>query len=127
MRNSFWDNEVTTMTTGETLHVHQNDFVTVTYYSNDHDTTSPTVPVKLLYRVKSTTTYSMDVTPVYAQQLADEASWFPSRWEINRLAAIAGARARSKDHSRIPKKALVLRSSYQGMARLPCYRGTRPR
>lgn len=103
---------------------HQNDYVQITTYNQNNDTSGSTILVKALYRVKTYTTYSANVTPV---NQALEASWFLTRREINRLAAIAGAKAEQTKHSRIPKKALVLRSSYQGMARLPCYRATRPR
>jgi hypothetical protein len=128
MRNSFWGNEVTTLTTGGTIHVHRNDLVTIIIADDrSSGTSSPTLPVELLYRVKSSTTYSVDVTPVHAQRLADEESWFPSRWEINRKAAIAGGLAEREKHRRVPKKALVARTSFQQMSRLPCYRGTRPR
>ena len=127
MRNDFFRNDVTTtLTSNEMIRVHENDLVQI-YVYNPNDTTSPTAGTsnpRVVYRVKTYTAYSMDVTPVN-QALED--SWFPSRWEINREAAIAGAKAEQPKHSRIPKKALVLRSSYQGMARLPCYRGTRPR
>lgn len=126
MRNSFWDNEVTTVSTFDSFRYHQNDLVTITY-PGVSDTTGSTVPVKVLYRVKTVSTYSLDVTPVHAQRLADEESWFPSRWEINRKAAIAGGMAEQEKHRRVPKKALVARTSFQQMCRLPCYRGTRPR
>ena len=125
MRNDFWNNEVTTtLTSNEPMSFHQNDYVQITVYNRNNDTTGSTVPVKVLYRVKTYTTYSADVTPVNQAQVN---SWFPTRRELNRLAAIEGAMAQQKKHSRVPKKALVLRSSYQGMARLPCYRATRPR
>jgi len=126
VRNDFWNNEVTTtLTSNESISFHQNQYVNITVYNrSDTDTSSPTVPVKVLYRVKTYTTYSADVTPVNQAQVN---SWFPTRRELNRLAAIEGAMAQQKKHSRVPKKALVLRSSYQGMARLPCYRATRPR
>ena len=125
-RSDFFDNEVTTtLTSNESISFHQNQYVNITVYNrSDTDTSSPTVPVKVLYRVKAYTTYSANITPV---NQALEASWFPTRRELNRLAAIAGGQAEKSKHSRIPKKALVLRSSYQGMARLPCYRATRPR
>lgn len=128
MHNDFFRNDVTTtLTTNETIQVHQNDYVQIYVYNKGEDmTSSPTATTntRVVYRVKTYTTYSMDLTPV---NKAREESWFPTRWEINREAAIAGAIAQQKKHSRVPKKALVLRSSYQGMARLPCYRGTRPR
>jgi len=127
MHNDFFRNDVTTtLTSNETIRVYENDLVQI-YVVNPNDTTSPTAMSsnpRVLYRVKTYTTYSMDVTPV---NRALEESWFPTRWEINREAAIKGATAQQKKHSRVPKKALVLRSSYQGMARLPCYRATRPR
>jgi hypothetical protein len=129
MHNDFFRNDVTTtLTTSETIQVHQNDYVQIYVYNRGEDqTTSPTAMAsnpRVVYRVKTYTSYSMDITPVNQAQVD---SWFPSRWELNREAAIAGGRAQQKKHSRVPKKALVLRSSYQDMARLPCYRGTRPR
>lgn len=126
MSNSFWNNEVTTVSTFDAYRYRQNDLVTITYPANS-DTTGTTAPVKVLYRVKAVSTFRVVVTPIHAQRLAEEESWFPSRWEINREAAIAGGRAQQKKHSRIPKNALGRRSSFQGMARLPCYRGTRTR
>lgn len=127
MRDAFFRNDVTTtLTSSEMIRVHENDRVQI-YVVNPNDTTSPTAGTsspRVLYRVKTYTTYSMDVTPV---NRALEESWFPTRWEINREAALAGGKAQQKKHARVPKKALVLRSSYQDMARLPCYRGTRPR
>jgi len=125
-RSDFFNNEVTTtLTSNERISVHENQYVNITVYNrSDTDTSSPTVPVKVLYRVKAYTTYSANITPV---NQALEASWFPTRRELNDQAAKRGAQAQAKQHARIPKKALVLRSSYQGMARLPCYRATRPR
>jgi hypothetical protein len=126
MRNDFFRNNVTTtLTSSETIQVRTGDLVQVYLYSpNDTTTPTATTDTRVVYRVKTHTAYSMDVTPVNQAQVD---SWFPTRWEINREAAIKGGRAQQKQHSRVPKKALVLRSSYQGMARLPCYRGTRPR
>ena len=128
-RSDFFNNEITTtLTSNESISFHQNQYVNITVYNrSDTDTSSPTVPVKVLYRVKAYTTYttySANITPV---NQALEASWFPTRRELNDQAARRGAQAQEKQHARIPKKALVLRSSYQGMARLPCYRATRPR
>jgi hypothetical protein len=124
-RSDFFDNEVTTtLTSNESMSFHQNDYVQITVYNRANDTSSPTAPVKVLYRVKAYTTYSANITPV---NQAQEDSWFPTRRELNNQAARRGAQAQAKQHARIPKKALVLRSSYQGMARLPCYRATRPR
>jgi hypothetical protein len=124
MHNNFFRNDVTTLTTSETLQVRGNDYVQIYTYSPDTTAPTATSNSRIVYRVKTYTTYSMDITPVNQAQVD---SWFPTRWEINREAAIEGAMAQQKKHSRVPKKALVLRSSYQGMARLPCYRGTRPR
>jgi len=125
-RSDFFNNEITTtLTSNESISFHQNQYVNITVYNrSDTDTSSPTVPVKVLYRVKAYTTYSANITPV---NQALEASWFPTRRELNDQAAKRGAQAQAKQHARIPKKALVLRPSYQGMARLPCYRATRPR
>lgn len=124
MREAFWLGQVSTTMTGETLTVHQGDYLTITYPAS-RDTNGSTVPV--VYRVKTVGSYYSDITPYDMQRMAEEASWFPSRWEINRKAAIAGGQALKKKHCSAPKGALVLRSSYQGMARLPCYRGTRTR
>jgi hypothetical protein len=124
-RSDFFNNEITTtLTSNESISFHQNDFVQITVYNRHKDTTGSTVPAKMLYRVKAYTTYSANITPV---NQAQEDSWFPTRRELNNQAARRGAQAQAKQHARIPKKALVLRSSYQGMARLPCYRATRPR
>lgn len=49
----------------------------------------------------------------------------PTKWELQREASIEGARKEAPKHERIPRKALVLRASYQQMARLPGYRGKR--
>jgi hypothetical protein len=128
MHNDFFRNDVTTtLTSNETIRVYENDLVRVYVYNRGDDlTTSPTAAATsphVTYRVKAYTTYSADVTPVVASPV----DYSPTRWEINRKAAIAGGKAQQVKHRRVPKKALVLRSSYQGMARLPCYRGTRPR
>ena len=124
MRNSFFDNNVTTLTTGETWYFKQDDYIQITYRSGSTSTPTATTDSAIVYRVKTYTTYTIDVTPI---SRAEQDSWFPTRRELNNQAAQRGARAQAEKHDRIPKKALVLRSSYQGMARLPCYRGTRPR
>jgi len=122
-RASFFDNEVTTtMTTGEAWSVFENDIIRITLRDTTMGTTGGTTEV--LYQVKQKTYQSIVITP-YAP--VDYSAFFPTRLELNDQAARRGAVAQEEKHRRIPKKALVLRSSYQGMARLPCYRGTRPR
>ena len=124
MRNSFFDNDVTTLTTGEPWYFKQGDYVQITYRSGSTSTPTATTDSTIVYRVKTYSTYSIDVTPI---SRTEQDRWFPTRRELNDQAARRGAQAQATQHARIPKKALVLRSSYQGMARLPCYRSTRPR
>lgn len=50
-----------------------------------------------------------------------------SKWQLSRDGAFSGVAPLAAEHARLPKDAFVLRSSFQGMARLPCYRGARPR
>lgn len=100
------------------------DTATITIHSPSSGTTAPTVTA---YRVQHVYDGYAELVPLHAQRLFDEASWFPGKWEINRKAAIEGGRAKQELHQRAPRAALVARTSFQQMPRLPCYRGTRPR
>lgn len=124
-RNAFFDNDVTTLTTGEPWHVEQGQNIVVIYPRND--TTAGTTEVRTIYRVQrvySTYPTRVDVTPVSMFDLSFEG---PTKWEVNREAAIAGGRALEKKHRRPPKQFLRARTGFQQMARIPCYRGVRPR
>lgn len=91
------------------------------------DTSTGTTGPVVLYRVKESTSSYAAITQVDAQQLVNEAAWFPSKMELNRAASIKACLELRETHRKAPKKALVARTSFQQMARLPCYRGTRPR
>jgi hypothetical protein len=119
--SNFFKNEVTTFTPTGPTRVYENDIIVITV-RDSHTNTQSTADVR--YRVKYSNRSYFDVTPIVneAPRIV-----FPTRLELNNLAAQRGARAEKTKHSRIPKKALVARTSYQGMARLPCYRSTRPR
>lgn len=122
-RNAFFDNDVTTLTTGEPWHVEQGQNIVV--YPNRTSTTSGTTDTRVLYRVQRTYSTQVDLTPVSMFDLPLVSG--PTKWEVNREAAIAGGRALEKKHRRSPKQFLKARTSFQQMARIPCYRGVRPR
>jgi len=92
-------------------------------YRRDGVTSTATSDVVVLYKVTVYPSYESASTFVQGAPV----DGFPTAQERNRLAAIEGCLAQRVVHSRIPKRALLLRSNYQGMARLPCYRGTRIR
>jgi hypothetical protein len=79
-------------------------------------------PVRLVYAVKNEVGTRSLVLPVPPYEPT-----FPTKRELNRIASIKGAKAQIPKHRRVPKKALVARTGFQQMCRLPCYRGTRPR
>ena len=122
MLTNFFGNNLTTLTTNEPYYA--NDAVITIYCPADADTTSSTVPLVRRYRVKVTRMYSADVTPIVP---VNYERYFPTRRELNDRASLEGARGREEEHCRIPRKALVLRASYQDSPRLPGYRGKRPR
>ena len=125
-----WRSELETMATtnGWPMQVHQGEFITITVGRTD-GTSGTTAPVTVLYRVKEARTDIgyVDLTPITMQQLSNEALYWPSKREINREASIKACLVLKRQHHRVPKTALVARTSFQQMARLPCYRGTRPR
>lgn len=92
-------------------------------YRRDSFTPTATSGTVVLYKVNVYPLYESADTFVQGEPV----DWFPTKQELNCLAAIEGCLAQRMKHSRVPKKALVLRTNYQGMARLPCYRGTRVR
>ena len=124
--NSYNSSTSVTLTDTTDTTVFDEDIVVVFYQPPD-STAVTTTPTRLYERrvtVKRLTPRTYELTPITPY---DVSLLFPTRQELNDQAAIAGAKAKTKEHSRVPKDALVLRSSYQGMTRLPCYRGVRPR
>lgn len=97
--------------------------VQVVTYHSDNLTPTATSGTVVGYKVKLYSLY--ESVDTFVQQKSVD--WFPTKQELNCLAAIKGCLAQRSIHSRVPKKALLLRTNYQGMARLPCYRGTRVR
>jgi hypothetical protein len=87
----------------------------------------PYYPLETRYTDAVRVTYAIAVTGVSAAMPSLAPDWTWLKWERNRAAALEGGAAQQQKHSRVPKNALVARTSYQGMARLPCYRGARPR
>lgn len=119
--DNFFRNDVTTFTPTAPTRVFENDIIVITVAENS-TLTCGTADVR--YRVKYTNRTYFDATPfVYV----DPSTFFPTRRELNDQAALRGAMAEKPKHGRIPKKAMVVRTSYQGMARLPCYRSKRPK
>lgn len=125
-----WRSELTTLATtnGWPVTYHAGDYVSI-QVGPTQGTSGSTAPTVIVYRVKEVnrTWDYVDLIPMDAQQLFNEAAWFPSRIELNREASIKACLNLREVHKRAPKKALVARTSFQQMARLPCYRGTRCR
>lgn len=84
--------------------------------------------------VTTTQVYTFDFPPNAWTTIAgttarmfDVAEHFWSRRNVHREKGLNGGAALKPIHERAPRKALVLRASYHGMCRLPCYRGARTR
>lgn len=100
--------------------LYENDIIVV---SVPRGTTNITEDeARLIYRVRNVEGPRAFVFPVIPYEPV-----FPTKRELNKIASIKGAKAQQEKHQRVPKKALVARTSYQQMCRIPCYRGTRPR
>ena len=113
-----------TTSTSATL-VHARDTIWIERESQSvTNSTDPTAVTQRFYRVtlNRQSVSTCDITPISPPVI----HWRTPK-EENDAEALRSAMSLDAVHSRVPKKALVLRASYQQMARLPCYCGRRAR